>query len=169
MPIYKSYGIGDPSSYQGAHPSLGGVSDRANFHAKACFCFFFVFLCFEMLIFTSFWEVVFFLTPPFLGGAQILQKLAVPTFWIFWLTGKRRADVGHVGRRRADVGQTSGRRRAWNVGHGTSGMERRANVGQTSGELKVVKAGKIHLQKTFGTEVEKLKKRNHFWTGEGQR
>ena len=38
MPIFRAYGIGDPSSYQGAHPSLRGVSDRANFHAKACFC-----------------------------------------------------------------------------------------------------------------------------------
>ena len=69
-------------------------------------------------------------TPPFPGGAQILQKMAVSTSWIFWLTGKRRADVG---RRRADVGQTSG----------------------TSGELKVVETGKNHLQWNRGGKIEK--------------
>ena len=109
-------------------------------------------------------------TPPFPGGAQILQKMAVPTSWIF-LANR----------------QTSGRRRARNVGQ-TSG---------TSGELKVVETGKSPPKRTCGTEVEKLKKRNlscdaknvvkirlskhpkfedvgrqfweNVWTGEGQR
>ena len=155
MPIFRAYGIGDPSSYQGAHPSLGGVSDRANFHAKPCFCLSSFFWCFAMLIFTSFWEVGFFFKKRhlhFLEVPKFCKKMAVPTSWIFWLTGKRRADVGQtsgdVGRRRADVGQTSG----------TSGTERRANVGQTSGtsgELKVVETGKNHLQWNRGGKIEK--------------
>ena len=98
-----------------------------------------------MLIFTYFWEVFFSKrAPPFPGGAQILQRMAVPTSWIFWLTRKRRAGVG---RGRADVGQTSGRqaRRARNVGQ-TSG---------TSGELKVVQIGKNHLQRIRGGKIEK--------------
>ena len=78
-----------------------------------------------MLIFTSFWEVGFFFFSKkkhlhFLEVPKFCKKMAVPTSWIFWLTGKRRADVGQTS---GDVGQTSGRRRA----------RRARNVGQTSG------------------------------------
>ena len=112
-PIFRAYGIGDPSSYQGAHPSLGGVSERANFHAKPCFCLSSFFWCFAMLIFTSFWEVGFLFSKKDTSISwrcpNFAKKWLCQPLGFFWLTGRRRADVvGHVGRRRADVGQTSG-------------------------------------------------------------
>ena len=168
------------------------LSDRANFHAKSCFCLSSFFWCFAMLIFTSFWEVGFFFVKKkhlhFLEVPKFCKKMAVPTSWIFWLTGKRQADVGQTSGTSGDVGQTSGRRRA----------RRARNVGQTSGtsgELKVVETGK--KSPPMELRWKKLKKRNlscdaqnfvkirlskhpnfedvgrqfweHFWTGGGQR
>ena len=147
MPIFRAYGIGDPSSYQGAHPSLGGVSDRANFNAKPCFCLSSFFWCFAMLIFTSFWEVGFFSkkTPPFPGGAQILQKNKNCANLLDFLANSQTS---------GDVGQTSGRRRA----------RRARNVGQTSGKRRALGraegGGNWKKFTSNGTEVEKLKKRN---------
>ena len=124
MPIFRAYGTGDPSS------SLGGVSDRANFHAKPCFCLSSFFWCFELLIFTSFWEVGFFFKKKhlhFLEVPKFCKKRLCQPLGFF---GKQ-ANVGQTSGRRRARRATSGRRRAdvGHVGRGTSG-KRRANVGQ---------------------------------------
>ena len=113
MPIFRAYGTGDPSS------SLGGVSDKANFHAKPCFRLSSFFWCFELLIFTSFWEVVFFF---FFFKKNTSISWRCPNFakngcanFLDFLDNSQTS-----GRRRA----TSGRRRARNVWHGTSGKRR---------------------------------------------
>ena len=85
MPIFRAYGIGDPSSYQGAPPSLGGVPDRANSHAIPCVCLFFC-------VFWVFWNANshvflggFLLTKktPFSCWCPNFEKMAVPTSRIF--------------------------------------------------------------------------------------